>query len=54
MVSMIEINNRCAEADLCSADPRYEEEVSGCTASVAIVSGKKIFVVSGVWTASGS
>lgn len=26
-------------------DPRYEEEVSGCTASVAIVSSKKIFVV---------
>ncbi|KAG4443455.1 hypothetical protein IFR05_001025 [Cadophora sp. M221] len=25
-------------------DPRYEEEVSGCTASVAIVSSKKIFV----------
>ncbi|KAH7350854.1 phosphatase 2C-domain-containing protein [Rhexocercosporidium sp. MPI-PUGE-AT-0058] len=25
-------------------DPRYEEEVSGCTASVAIVSAKKIFV----------
>lgn len=26
-------------------DPRYEEEVSGCTASVAIVSAKKIYVV---------
>ncbi|CZS92308.1 probable protein phosphatase 2C [Rhynchosporium agropyri] len=25
-------------------DPRYEEEVSGCTASVAIVSAKQIFV----------
>ncbi|KAG9237526.1 phosphatase 2C-domain-containing protein [Amylocarpus encephaloides] len=25
-------------------DPRYEEEVSGCTASVGIVSAKKIFV----------
>merc|ERR1711964_840937 len=25
-------------------DPRYEEEVSGCTASVAIVSATKIFV----------
>jgi hypothetical protein len=30
---------------VCSADPRYEEEVSGCTASVAILSSKKIFVV---------
>ncbi|KAH8685632.1 phosphatase 2C-domain-containing protein [Tricladium varicosporioides] len=25
-------------------DPRYEEEVSGCTASVGILSGKKIYV----------
>lgn len=25
-------------------DPRYEEEVSGCTASVAIISSKKIYV----------
>ncbi len=29
-------------------DPRYEEEVSGCTASVAIVSATKIFVVCGI------
>ncbi|PBP18624.1 putative protein phosphatase 2c protein [Diplocarpon rosae] len=29
------------------SDPRYEEEVSGCTASVAIVSATKIFVVQG-------
>lgn len=28
-----------------STDPRYEEEVSGCTASVGIVSAKKIYVV---------
>lgn len=27
-------------------DPQYEDEVSGCTATVAIISGKKIFVVS--------
>ena len=27
-------------------DPKYEEEVSGCTASVAIVSATKISVVS--------
>lgn len=33
------------ETDSCFVDPRYEEEVSGCTASVAIVSSKKIFVV---------
>jgi hypothetical protein len=33
------------ETDSCFADPRYEEEVSGCTASVAVVSAKKIFVV---------
>jgi len=26
-------------------DPRYEEEVSGCTASVGILSAKKIYVV---------
>ena len=26
-------------------DPRYEEEVSGCTASVAILSATKIYVV---------
>jgi hypothetical protein len=34
------------ETDLCSLDPRYEEEVSGCTASVGILSSKKIYVVS--------
>jgi hypothetical protein len=27
------------------SDPRFEEEVSGCTASVAILSAKKIYVV---------
>jgi hypothetical protein len=26
-------------------DPRYEDEVSGCTATVAIISAKRIFVV---------
>jgi hypothetical protein len=31
---------------MCFADPRYEEEVSGCTASVGILSAKKIYVVS--------
>lgn len=29
----------------CSADPKYEEEVSGCTASTAIISKHKIWVV---------
>ena len=29
----------------CRADPRYEEEVSGCTASVGIISRNKIWVV---------
>lgn len=28
-----------------SADPKYEDEVSGCTASVAIVSKTHIYVV---------
>jgi hypothetical protein len=27
-------------------DPRYEEEVSGCTASVGVISRDKIWVVS--------
>lgn len=27
-------------------DPRYEEEVSGCTASVGVLSKDKIYVVS--------
>jgi hypothetical protein len=27
-------------------DPRYEEEVSGCTACIGILSNKKIYVVS--------
>lgn len=33
------------ETDLYYLDPRYEEEVSGCTASVGILSSKKIYVV---------
>ena len=28
-----------------STDPKYEEEVSGCTASVGLISSTKIFVV---------
>jgi hypothetical protein len=28
-----------------ASDPKYEEEVSGCTASVGIISSKKIYVV---------
>ena len=36
------------ETDSYTVDPRYEEEVSGCTASVGIVSAKKIYVVSDV------
>lgn len=32
------------ETDSCFSDPRYEEEVSGCTASVGILSSKKIYV----------
>ena len=27
------------------SDPKYEEEVSGCTASVGIISKNKIYVV---------
>jgi hypothetical protein len=35
------------EADKCGVpDPKYEEEVSGCTASVGIVTHDKIYVVS--------
>lgn len=45
MVSMLEHNLAELETDSWFADPRYEEEVSGCTASVGIVSGKKIYVV---------
>jgi hypothetical protein len=34
------------EADECGLiDPKYEEEVSGCTASVGIVTHDKIYVV---------
>ncbi len=34
------------EADKCDAtDPKYEEEVSGCTASVGILTHEKIYVV---------
>jgi hypothetical protein len=36
------------ETDLYALDPRYEEEVSGCTASVGILSSKKIYVVGDV------
>jgi hypothetical protein len=28
-----------------TSDPKYEEEVSGCTASVGIISKTKIYVV---------
>lgn len=28
------------------ADPKYEEEVSGCTACVSLIAGNKIYVVS--------
>jgi protein phosphatase PTC2/3 len=35
------------EADKCDVvDPKYEEEVSGCTASVGIITHDKIYVVS--------
>lgn len=34
-------------SDRLRTDPRYEEEVSGCTASTAIISKHKIWVVSG-------
>lgn len=33
------------KADI-ALDPKYEEEVSGCTASVGLISEKKIYVVS--------
>lgn len=39
-------NTKQLETDSYFTDPRYEEEVSGCTASVGIVSAKKIYVVS--------
>jgi hypothetical protein len=29
------------------SDPKYEEEVSGCTASVGVISNDKIYVVCG-------
>ena len=38
----------CVEVTNFSADPKYEEEVSGCTASVGLISSTKIFVVSRV------
>lgn len=31
---------------IADADPKYEEEVSGCTASVGLISKTKIYVVS--------
>ena len=33
------------DRSLTGLDPKYEEEVSGCTASVGIVSREKIWVV---------
>jgi len=33
-------------ADKCGSDPKYEEEVSGCTACVSLITGGKIYVVS--------
>lgn len=30
---------------IANADPKYEEEVSGCTASVGLISKTKIYVV---------
>lgn len=32
-------------ADSLNPDPKYEEEVSGCTASVGVISKNKIYVV---------
>lgn len=29
----------------CLTDPKYEEEVSGCTACVGFIAGKKLYVV---------
>lgn len=37
----------------CVTDPRYEEEVSGCTASVGILTHDKIYVVCYDLPASG-
>lgn len=31
---------------IADTDPKYEEEVSGCTASVGLISKTKIYVVS--------
>jgi hypothetical protein len=47
MVSKFKVYLEAMETDSCSPDPRYEEEVSGCTASVGILSSKKIYVVCG-------
>jgi hypothetical protein len=44
---------RVWKTDSCYADPRYEEEVSGCTASVGILSAKKIYVVSHMYSLLG-
>lgn len=30
---------------LLSTDPKYEEEVSGCTACVSLIAGNKLYVV---------
>lgn len=36
-----------------TVDPKYEEEVSGCTASVGLISKTKIYVVSYPWACIG-
>ena len=38
-----------AEPDLtcaCHIDPKYEEEVSGCTACVGLITNDKVYIVS--------
>lgn len=37
-------SRRVADAN-CLADPKYEEEVSGCTACVGLISNDKIYIV---------
>jgi len=36
----------CANIRFVITDPKYEDEVSGCTACVGLITGDKIFIVS--------
>jgi hypothetical protein len=48
-ISIVTLLFEAAKANLpCSPmlDPKYEEEVSGCTACVGLIAGNKLYVVS--------